>query len=148
MRMPTDNQRPARTPFGPSDRAPLSTGPTHCPIPNAIVSAAIAAVQACGLAAFRANEVTAATTASTDPPKRIAERYALVGPCQISGNVAPAATVAIVALAPQPPFRRASMGPHANAATTAARPRIAQKAVIDPLSKPSLVRKYATINVA
>src|ERR1700754_180875 len=74
MRIPTDNQRPARTPFGPSDKAPLRSGPTHCPIPNAIVSAAIAAVQACGLAALRANEVTAAMTASTDPPKRMDER--------------------------------------------------------------------------
>jgi hypothetical protein len=51
----------------------------HCPVPNAMVTAAIAPVQACGSAAFRTNEVTAAMTASTDPPKRMEERWALVG---------------------------------------------------------------------
>ena len=64
----------------------------HCPVPNAMVTAAIAPVQACGSAAFRTNEVTAAMTASTDPPKRMEERWALVGPCQIYGKAAPAAS--------------------------------------------------------
>src|SRR5215468_6806355 len=64
----------AATPLGPSDKAPLRSGPMHCPVPNAMVSAAIAAVQACGFAAFLANEVTAAMTARTDPPKRMEER--------------------------------------------------------------------------
>ena len=71
---PTDSQRPERMPLGPSDSAPLNMGPTDCPRPNTTVNAAITAVHACGLAALRANAVTAATTERKEPPNRMADR--------------------------------------------------------------------------
>src|SRR5260370_6531449 len=105
-------------------------GPTHCPMPNATVSAAMALVHASGGAVRRANEVTAVIVERNDPPNSSADRQAIGRLPDIKGSAAPRVTAAITAAAPRPPLKRVRTGRQAKTPAIAAQPRNAQKKAI------------------